>query len=80
MGANTVLEVGARPVPEEPMYIIMNLGPSFFSFIKIVGNPQTDLLFCSTHLALSTAFGSIDYDGLADLWPVHMVRLDILPD
>lgn len=48
MAANAAAGVGPRPVPQEPMYIIINLG-------------------------LSENFGAIDYEGLASLWPVHMV-------
>ena len=29
MAADTAVEIGARPVPQEPMYIIVNLGMSF---------------------------------------------------
>ena len=53
MHANVEAEVGDRPVPEEPMYILLNL-------------------------AISTAFGAIDYDGLEPLWPQVMTwREDI---
>ena len=54
MHANVQAEVGDRPVPQEPMYILLNL-------------------------AISTAFGAIDYDGLEPLWPqvmtIEYVRL-----
>lgn len=52
MAANAAAGVGPRPVPQEPMYIIINLG-------------------------LSENFGAIDYEGLAGLWPVHMVSLGL---
>lgn len=48
MGPDAEAEVGQRPVPYEPMYLIVNLG-------------------------ISENFGEIDYDGLEDLWPVHML-------
>lgn len=47
MAAQSSIDVGDRPVPEEPLYIIMNL-------------------------AISTAFTTIDYDGLAPYFPMHM--------
>ncbi|KAL7417565.1 beta-glucan synthesis-associated [Mrakia frigida] len=47
MGPNAAAEVSARPVPMEPMYILINLG-------------------------LSENFGAIDYEGLENLWPVHL--------
>ncbi|KAL7410077.1 glycoside hydrolase family 16 protein [Mrakia frigida] len=48
MAANTEAEVGNRPVPQEPMYILFNL-------------------------AISLAFGAIDYDGMEGLWPMKML-------
>lgn len=47
MHAQAEVDVGDRPIPHEPMYLIMNL-------------------------AISLAFTTIDYDGLRDLFPVHM--------
>jgi beta-glucanase (GH16 family) len=47
MHAVSAIDVGDRPIPEEPLYLILNL-------------------------AISTAFTTIDYDGLRDLFPVHM--------
>ena len=59
MHANAEAEVGDRPVPQEPMYILLNL-------------------------AISTAFGAIDYEGLEPLWPqvmtIEYVRLYQDPD
>ncbi|KAH8080230.1 glycoside hydrolase family 16 protein [Filobasidium floriforme] len=40
--------VGQRLIPEEPMYLILNLG-------------------------ISPNFGAIDYEGLEEMWPVHML-------
>lgn len=47
MAAQSSIDVGDRPVPEEPLYLIFNL-------------------------AISTAFTTIDYDGLAPYFPMHM--------
>jgi beta-glucanase (GH16 family) len=41
-------QVGQRLMPEEPMYLILNLG-------------------------ISPNFGAIDYEGLEEMWPVHML-------
>lgn len=47
MHGQAILDISDRPVPQEPMYLIINL-------------------------AISTAFGAIDFGGLESLWPVHM--------
>ncbi|TFK75439.1 glycoside hydrolase family 16 protein [Pluteus cervinus] len=40
MGPNSVVQIGARPVPQEPMYLIMNLGMSLsFSQVDLTALP-----------------------------------------
>ena len=48
IGPDAQTEVGQRLMPEEPMYLILNLG-------------------------ISPNFGAIDYEGLEEMWPVHML-------
>lgn len=55
--ADNKSEIAARPIPQEPMYIIFNLG----RFLQYMPRSQ-----CLPYdLGLSTSFVTVDYDDLA---------------
>lgn len=53
MGADTATEISARPVPQEPMYLIINLGMS-----ENFGTVDLEHLTFPNHLRVDCKFSS----------------------
>ncbi|CAE6528210.1 unnamed protein product [Rhizoctonia solani] len=66
MGADSKTMIGQRPVPQEPMYILANLGMSY-NFGPIDFNH----LYILANLGMSYNFGPIDFNHL--VFPTYML-------
>jgi hypothetical protein len=66
LGPNDDAEIGSRPIPVEPMYLIINLGESLRDGCLDV---RKLIVVALLQKGLSENFGAIDYVGLEALWP-----------
>jgi len=71
MKPNAEADVGQRPIPYEPMYLIINLGLSEnFGAIESVAKSDVSWLKPFTD---SILIPTRSYEGLERIWPVHML-------